>query len=99
MNRHVTRFTAAAQRQMRRIPRSEAVRILHRLAELQNALDEGDTGAFDIKPLSGHQGRWRLRVGDYRVVYAIDKDDDGQPIIWVWVLGVGDRRDIYDRNR
>ncbi|WP_444962219.1 type II toxin-antitoxin system RelE family toxin [Nocardiopsis sp. M1B1] len=98
MNRHITRFTIAAQRRMRRIPRMEAVRILRRLSELQQALDVGDTSGFDIKSLVGYQGYWRLRVGDYRAVYTLDKDDDGQPIVWVWVVAVGDRRDIYEQD-
>ncbi|WP_019609333.1 type II toxin-antitoxin system RelE/ParE family toxin [Nocardiopsis sp. CNS-639] len=98
MNRHITRFSTAAQRRMRRIPRKEAVRILRRLSELQQALDVGDTSGFDVKPLAGHQGRWRLRVCDYRVVYTLDKDDEGQPIVWVWVIAVGNRRDVYGQG-
>lgn len=98
MNRHITRFSTAAQRRMRRIPRKEAVRILRRLSELQQALDVGDTSGFDVKPLTGHQGRWRLRVCDYRVVYTLDKDDEGQPVVWVWVIAVGNRRDVYGQG-
>lgn len=98
MNRHLTRFTTAAQRRMRGIPRKEAVRILRRLSELQQALDVGDTSAFDITPLTGHQGRWRLRVCDHRVVYTLDKDDGGRPIVWVRVITVGDREDVHEKG-
>jgi mRNA interferase RelE/StbE len=87
---YVTRFTPHAQRDMVEIPRPDALRILYRLTELQKALDEGDTTAFDIKALQGHSLRWRLRVGDCRVVYTIE---DGQLI--VWVMTVGNRRDVY----
>jgi mRNA interferase RelE/StbE len=87
---YVTRFTPHAQRDMLKIPRLDALRILHRLAEFQKAMDAGDTTAFDIKALQGHSSRWRLRVGDYRVVYTIE---DGQ--LLVWVMAVGNRRDIY----
>lgn len=87
---YVTRFTAHAQRDMLKIPRPDALRILYRLAELQRAMDAGDTAAFDIKALQGHSSRWRLRVGDYRVVYTIE---NGQVI--VWVMAVGNRRDVY----
>ncbi|MER5349060.1 type II toxin-antitoxin system RelE/ParE family toxin [Kitasatospora sp. NPDC002551] len=85
---YVTRFTPHAQRDMLKIPRPDALRILHRLSEL--GLDVGDTAAFDIKALQGHSSRWRLRVGDYRVVYTIE---DGQLI--VWVMAAGNRRDVY----
>ncbi|MFE3452923.1 type II toxin-antitoxin system RelE/ParE family toxin [Nonomuraea sp. NPDC059194] len=87
---YVTRFTPHAQRDMLKIPRTDALRILHRLTELQKALDEGDTTGFDIKALQGHSSRWRLRVGDYRAVYTIE---DGLLIVWVMV--VGNRRDVY----
>ncbi|MFC0040637.1 type II toxin-antitoxin system RelE family toxin [Actinomadura rayongensis] len=87
---YVTRFTPHAQRTMLKVPRPDALRILHRLADLQKAMDAGDTAHFDIKALQGHSARWRLRVGDYRVVYTVE---DGQLI--VWVLAVGNRRDIY----
>ncbi|MEU6282019.1 type II toxin-antitoxin system RelE/ParE family toxin [Streptomyces sp. NPDC047028] len=85
-----TRFTPRAQRDLLKIPRPDALRILYRLAELQKAMDESDTTAFDVKALQGHSARWRLRVGDYRVVYTVE---DGQLI--VWVLAVGHRRDVY----
>ncbi|MER6533410.1 type II toxin-antitoxin system RelE/ParE family toxin [Streptomyces sp900105755] len=84
---YVTRFTPHAQRDMLKIPRPDALRILHRLAELQKAMDSGDISPFDVKALQGHSARWRLRVGDYRVVYTVE---DGQLIMWV--LAVGNRR-------
>lgn len=40
--------------------------------------------------LSGREG-WRIRVGNYRVVYEID---DGQQA--VTILNIGHRRDIYN---
>ncbi|MCO5966857.1 type II toxin-antitoxin system RelE family toxin [Actinoallomurus soli] len=87
---YITRFTPHAQRDMLKVPRAEAVRILHRLTDLQKAMNVGDTSAFDIKALQGHASRWRLRVGDYRIVYTIE---DQQLI--VWVLTVGNRREVY----
>ncbi|MET7568115.1 type II toxin-antitoxin system RelE/ParE family toxin [Streptomyces sp. NPDC005492] len=87
---YVTRFTPHAQRDMLKIPRPDALRILYRLTELQKALDANDTSAFDVKPLQGHDARWRLRVGDFRAVYTIE---NGQLV--VWVLTVGHRRDVY----
>ena len=40
----------------------------------------------------GEQGRWRVRVGDYRIVYAIEDDR-----LLVLVLRVAHRREVYDR--
>ncbi|TDC80405.1 type II toxin-antitoxin system RelE family toxin [Streptomyces hainanensis] len=89
---YTTRFSASAQRDLLKIDRSDAMRVLRRLTELQRALDAGDVSALDVKPLQGHDARWRLRVGAYRVVYTVE---DGQ--LLVWVLAVGNRRDVYRR--
>ena len=41
------------------------------------------------KPLAANlAGYWKLRVGDFRVVYKIVKNE-------IWILGIIDRRDVY----
>lgn len=41
------------------------------------------------KPLRAtHAGLWVLRVGSYRVVYTIERDE-------VWVLRIGHRSEVY----
>ncbi len=40
----------------------------------------------------GEHGRWRARVGDYRIVYTIEDDR-----LIVLVLRVAHRREVYDR--
>jgi mRNA interferase RelE/StbE len=87
---YVTRFTPHAQRDMLKVPRPDALRILYRLTEFQKAMDAGDTASFDTKALRGHSARWRLRVGDYRVIYTIEDDQ-----LILWVVAVGNRRDVY----
>ncbi|MEU8525527.1 type II toxin-antitoxin system RelE/ParE family toxin [Streptomyces sp. NPDC048629] len=87
---YVTRFTPHAQRDLLKIPLTDARRILHRLTELQQALTAGDIAALDVKALQGHDARWRLRVGDYRVVYTVE---NGRLV--VWVITVAHRRDVY----
>lgn len=44
------------------------------------------------KKLVGGDGAWRVRTGDYRIVYELN---DG--VLLVLVLAVGHRRDVYDR--
>jgi mRNA interferase RelE/StbE len=44
---------------------------------------------FGYKKLKGREG-FRLRVGDYRLVYLIDDDQRT-----VTIVGIGDRKDIY----
>ena len=36
------------------------------------------------------KGYWKLRVGDYRVVFKVVKNE-------VWIFGVIHRRDVYER--
>ncbi len=43
--------------------------------------------------LVGGAGEWRVRTGDYRIVYEIEED-----WLLVLVLSVGHRRDIYKRH-
>ncbi len=44
--------------------------------------------------LVGGSGEWRVRTGDYRIIYEI-KDDE----LLVLVLQVGHRREVYQRRR
>ncbi|HIC09439.1 MAG TPA: type II toxin-antitoxin system RelE/ParE family toxin [Aquificales bacterium] len=45
----------------------------------------------NIKPLKGkYKGLYRLRVGNYRVVYRLDKEE-----ITILVIRIGHRKDIY----
>jgi mRNA interferase RelE/StbE len=43
-----------------------------------------------VKKLAGYEDRYRLRVGDYRIIYDIM---DGHLVILI--VGVGHRREIY----
>jgi len=45
------------------------------------------------KKLVGGDGEWRVRTGDYRVVYEVHDD-----VLLVLVVAIGHRRDIYQRR-
>lgn len=49
-------------------------------------------GEGDIKPLAGQDGRYRLRVGTFRVIYTIEEN-----ILTVRVINIGNRGDIYKK--
>jgi len=60
----------SSRAELRAIDREAAIRIL--LAPTQY----GESGAGDVKALGGQwQGHFRLRVGDYRIVFAISPDE------------------------
>jgi mRNA interferase RelE/StbE len=50
------------------------------------------TGAADIRKLTGRQDEWRLRVGDYRILF--ERDPAAPAIV---VLAVRHRREAYRR--
>ncbi len=43
------------------------------------------------RPLRGRPA-WRVRVGDYRVIYTIEDD-----VLLIVVVTLGHRRDVYER--
>lgn len=76
-------FTHEAQVQLRAIDRATALRILEAIARF------GATGTGDAEPMRGEwQGCYRLRVGEYRVIFRYI--DDGLEI-----LTLGHRSDVY----
>ncbi|MFJ9032686.1 type II toxin-antitoxin system RelE/ParE family toxin [Streptomyces sp. NPDC102274] len=85
--KYAFRFTAVAQRQLRSIDRTAAMRILTALTALGDDPYRDDA---DVKKLAGPSGLYRLRVGNYRVAYQVE---DGE--LTILVVKVGDRRDVY----
>ena len=44
----------------------------------------------DIKQMQGYNDYYRLRVGDYRVIYTVNND-----VLLVRVVEIGNRGDVY----
>ncbi len=72
-----------AERQLTRLPLSEAKRILLKLKE---AIDNFDK--VDIKKLRGYKNSWRIRIGNYRVIFKIENE-------LMIVTEIGHRKEIY----
>ncbi|MGQ0602878.1 MAG: type II toxin-antitoxin system RelE family toxin [Anaerolineales bacterium] len=82
---YVVVLTPAAEREHRKLPREVREQISPALLALEDTpRPHGST------KLSGSENRWRIRVGDYRVVYGID--DTAQR---VRVLRIAHRREVY----
>jgi len=75
-----------AQKEIEDLPTSDAARVRTAIA----GLAENPRPPGCIK-LTGRDG-WRIRIGDFRVIYEIN---DGH--LFVTVVQVGNRRDIYRR--
>jgi mRNA interferase RelE/StbE len=75
----------AAERQIKKLTTVVQERIIARLEEL-----ELDPRPLGVKKLSGIDNLYRLRVGEYRIVYEIQ-----DAVLFVVVVAVGHRREIY----
>ena len=62
-------FVRSARRELESLPRTVAERILTRIAKLADT-----TRPRGCCKLQGGEGLWRIRVGDYRIVYSVDVD-------------------------
>ena len=82
--KYEVRIVPAAEREMDKLPAPAHTRISKRILSLED--NPRPRGA---NKLSGRE-EYRLRVGDYRVLYTID--DKG---CMVTVLAVGHRREVY----
>jgi mRNA interferase RelE/StbE len=80
-------YTAAARKQLKKLPREILPRIIHGIEQLsENPRPEG------IKKLSGYKDYYRLRVGDYRIVYSIR-----DVILMILIIKIAPRKNVYQK--
>ena len=84
--KYTLNITPTARRQFKKIS-DEAQKAIRKKLDLLCANPHNP--ALDIKNLQGRDG-YRLRIGDYRVIYDVD---NGELIINL--IEVGHRREIY----
>jgi mRNA interferase RelE/StbE len=75
----------AAERERGKLPPEIRPRVNQALLAL-----EDEPRPHGVTKLSGYANRWRVRVGDYRVIYQID--DQAQEVT---VLRIAHRREAY----
>jgi mRNA interferase RelE/StbE len=76
----------SAEKELQRLPRALVTRIVPRLEQL--AAEPRPPGC---KKLRGGDNEWRIRIGDYRVVYEID--DDARAVD---VTRIAHRSEVYN---
>lgn len=82
------KYEKAAVKYLKELQRPQRNLILAAIEKLTHHPAEGD-----IKPLSGYKdGRYRLRVGKYRVIYKYLSEYD---IEILCIMDIGSRGDIY----
>lgn len=79
-------YKPSAEREFLALPKEVQKRIRPKIEAL--AIDPRPPGS---KKLRGYQNRWRIRVGDYRVIYEVyDRE------LLVLIVKIGHRSDVYE---
>jgi mRNA interferase RelE/StbE len=76
-----------AQAQIKRLPRADSQKILKAIDSLAHNPRPGG-----VRKLTGTANHFRIRVGDYRIIYAIE-----DRFLAVFVIAAGHRKNIYER--
>ncbi|HJN49370.1 MAG: type II toxin-antitoxin system RelE/ParE family toxin [Pseudomonadales bacterium] len=85
MAKYEIEVSATAEKQLRRLNQADQIRILTRVTGLSD-----EPRPVGSRKLRGYEDIYRIRIGDYRVLYSVE--DDRLIII---VLKVGHRRGVY----
>ena len=84
MKTYAVEFTNSARKELSKFPRNTGLRIAR---AINNLAADPRKGA--VRPMVGTKS-WRLRVGDYRVIYDIV---DGTLVILI--IRIRHRKDVY----
>jgi len=80
-------FTKSAKKEFDQLPAKFQDRVLEALAFLaQNPFSE----FLKYKKLKGIESLFRIRLGDYRIVYEVKGD-----LLLVLIIKIGHRKDVY----
>ncbi len=82
---YTVEFLKTAERQLAALPKDARRQIARKIDALRK-----DPRPQGVKLLHGDERFYRLRVGDYRVIYAIE----GRRLV-ILVIKIGHRKDVY----
>ena len=85
MARRRIEISQTAERQLKKLPRGDQKRVIRSILALAD--DPRPTGS---RKLSGYDDVFRIRVGQYRVLYSVARST-----LIVVILKRGHRRDVY----
>jgi mRNA interferase RelE/StbE len=81
------RITPAAQKELDRLQKSQRERVEFAIVGLSE-----NPRPYGCRKLQAVENTYRVRVGNYRIVYRIYDNE-----LVVLVISIGDRKDIYRR--
>ena len=82
---YAIQYRPAAIRDMKKLEKKDMVKIQLHIERLAN-----NPYPHGSLKMSGEDQLWRIRVGDYRVVYRVHED-----VLVVLVVAIGHRREVY----
>jgi len=85
MKRYKVVLSKTAEKELHKLPSNVISRIIPALKSL-----EEDPRPHGCKKLKGYTNLWRVREGNYRIIYSVD-----DIILLVDIREIGDRKDIY----
>jgi mRNA interferase RelE/StbE len=78
-------FSPTAESQFKELPKEVQSRLQHRIDSMtENPFPRG------VKKLSAEENFYRLRIGDYRIIYQVQ----GKALL-ILILKLGHRRNVY----
>lgn len=85
MKTYEVNVSRTAEKQLAQLPKPDQLRVVNAIRAL--AIDPHPIG---YRKLSGHEDVFRIRIGVYRVIYAVENEH-----LVILVLKIGHRKDIY----
>lgn len=83
--KYIIVYEKSIQKEIKRLDAGVQTKIHAAIATLaDNPLPDG------CRKMIGYARRWRIRIGDYRIVYEIEKE-----IVTVHIIKIGHRKDVY----
>lgn len=82
-------FVKSAQKEFEKLPKNIQAKTLDALHVLSR---NPYSDLLRVKRLKGAQALYRIRIGDYRVVYDVRAD-----VLVILVIKIGHRSDVYRR--
>ena len=80
-------ISKSAEKEISKLPVKEILKIRETILDLAD-----NPRPFSVKKLEGFDDFYRIKKGNYRIIYMIEDD-----ILTVEVLKVGNRKDVYKR--
>ena len=85
MDSYQIRWKRSASKELKTLPKNTVRRILDAVEDLSST-----PYPRGVIKLAGSQHTYRLRTGNYRVIYTVESD-----VLIIEIVRVGHRRDVY----